>query len=205
MELFIYDCEIQRCIPDDDMDSEFDYCSGWDDFENMGIACVGFLHLTYQGSFLAPTFTTSIGNVLPFDDDSFPEYFSENVSPDAYVIGFNSEAFDDKLLAANGFYVYTDYDVLTFTRLAAFGSPDWEDTPDGFSYSLSALAKANGFRKTGSGAIAPKLYQSGQLRQLYAYCLNDVILTYEILKLGFSGTLIDPNTGKYLHFPIALA
>ena len=55
----IYDCEIVRCIPPKgvnvvvDNPSEYfhrfgdrlEYCSGWDDFENMGISVVGLADL----------------------------------------------------------------------------------------------------------------------------------------------------------------
>jgi hypothetical protein len=117
---------------------------------------------------------------------------------DWFKIGFNSKAFDDKLLASNGAPVQTDYDVLEQIRISAFGSNRWEDTPEGYSYSLDNLAKANGMKKTGSGSLAPKLWQDGREQEVIDYCLNDCRLTRDLLLLGLEGKLIDPNNGNLL-------
>lgn len=63
---------------------------------------------------------------------------------------------------------------------------------------LHAVAKANGMSKTGTGSLAPKLWQEGKRQEVIDYCLNDVTLTYKLLNLGLDGKLKDPNTGKSL-------
>jgi DEAD/DEAH box helicase domain-containing protein len=117
---------------------------------------------------------------------------------DYFLIGFNSKNFDDKLLQANGINLSTDYDVLEQIRIAAYGSPNWHDCPKGFSYSLDAITSANGFKKTGHGALAPQLWQEGKRQEVIDYCLNDCLITKEILLLGMNGLLKDPNTGNLL-------
>jgi DEAD/DEAH box helicase domain-containing protein len=114
------------------------------------------------------------------------------------IMGFNSKRFDDQLCAANGIKVTTNYDLLEEIRIAAYGSPHWEDQPGGFSYSLGAIASANDLTKTGSGTQAPKLWQQGMKEEVIDYCINDVKITKEIYFLGVRGELIDPNTGANL-------
>jgi hypothetical protein len=114
------------------------------------------------------------------------------------LIGFNSKNFDDKLLQANGINLSTDYDVLEQIRIAAYGSPNWQACPKGFSYSLEAITSANGFKKTGHGALAPQLWQDGKRQEVISYCINDCLITKEILLLGMNGLLKDPNTGNFL-------
>lgn len=92
-------------------------------------------------------------------------------------------------------------DGVKYHRVAAFGSPRWQDTPPGFTYSLGALGAANGFPKTGTGELAPKLWQEGRKNDVADYCRNDVKVTYRLLQRGIKGELIDPNTGKFLKLP----
>lgn len=82
--------------------------------------------------------------------------------------------------------------------LLPFGSPDWQDTPVGYSYALDAIARANGMAKSESGAFAPEFWQEGKYLQVIQYCLNDCEITRKILLLGLEGKLVDPNTGSYL-------
>jgi hypothetical protein len=70
--------------------------------------------------------------------------------------------------------------------------------PKGWSYKLDAIAKANGMAKTGTGELAPIMWQRGQKQEVIDYCLNDVRVTTAILELGLAGELADPNTGKKL-------
>jgi hypothetical protein len=116
------------------------------------------------------------------------------------VWGFNSASFDDWLMWANGVEVSTTHDLLEIVRCAAGWSADYRSVPKGFSYSLDAIAKANGMAKTGHGALAPVLWQQGKHQEVVDYCRNDVVITYEVLQLGLKGVLIDPNTDKILSF-----
>lgn len=83
-------------------------------------------------------------------------------------------------------------------RRAAYGSTKWDKQPKGHSYSLDAVAKANGMAKTGSGEKAPKLWQQGKRQEVINYCQFDVRITYELLRLGIEGNLKDPNTWRLL-------
>ena len=185
--MIVYDCEIIKCIPTGATFSEYEYCNGWDDFSNMGISVIGF----YSDS--QSLWTRGYNHCLsPFYD------FQKLINNESAIVGFNSKKFDDNLCQANGIKIETTYDLLEEIRIAAFGSPDWQDTPKGFSYSLNAIAMANGRAKTGSGALAPQLWQEGRKQEVIDYCVNDVKLTVEMLMLGLEGKLKDPNTGELL-------
>jgi DEAD/DEAH box helicase domain-containing protein len=202
MKYIFYDTEIIKCIPSKttERDPNFSYCEGWRDFSNMGISVIG--------AYLSDDFTqkTSIGyhegfhsftnadNSIPGNFPSFEEILGEN----PIVIGFNSRAFDDELLKANGISIETRYDLLELIRLAAYGSVHWQDQPRGYSYSLDSIAKENGLKKTGSGELAPRLWQKEKRQEVVEYCLHDVAITRSLWDLGLKGNLIDPNTLKEL-------
>lgn len=191
MNYLIYDCEILKCIPNRDGTrfEVYEYCDGWDDHANMGISVIGC-----QWS----------GESRPFACFSVSEFKTVRKQRPGYLVGFNSRRFDDSLMRANGLYVETDYDLLEEVRIAAYGSPEWEDQPQGFSYALGAIGEANGFPKTGSGALAPQLWQQGKHQEVIDYCLNDARITKALLELGLKGNLIDPNTGQKLQLrPLA--
>lgn len=182
----IYDCEIIRCIPQrgQENDPAFKYCQGWGDYFGMGISVIG-----HQFNNNPPEYSLT---TVDFDEwvDSKPS--------DAVVIGFNSLAFDDQLITANGSAKYniTQYDLLCEVRVAA--GLQRNDRPRGQTYALGALAEANGLVK-GKGVLAPVLWQQGRCRTVIEYCLNDVLITSQILDLGLAGKLVNPNNGKLLH------
>ncbi|WP_027250452.1 hypothetical protein [Planktothrix agardhii] len=178
--MIVFDCEIIKCIPNGATFSDYEYCEGWRDFENMGISVIGFYD----------------GEIYYHDLSPFNHFKRMTISPT--IVGFNSKQFDDNLCQANGINIMTTYDLLEEIGRAAFGSPNWEDTPKGFSYSLGAIAIANGFTKTGTGSGAARLWQDGKHQEVINYCVNDVKLTVELLKLGLRGKLIDPNTDGLL-------
>lgn len=198
MKILIYDCEIIRVpmpkgISIVSLDGppkidDIEYCHGWRDFDNMGVSVVGFY---YDGDYCCHS---NPDNAIPYN---FPQ-FRDLLEGSPYVVGFNTKHFDDKLLRANRIKIKTDYDLLDEIRRAAYGSTKWDKQPKGHSYGLDAIAKANGMAKTGSGSLAPKLWQEGKRDEVISYCTNDVRITYEMLKLGIEGNLKDPNTGKLL-------
>jgi DEAD/DEAH box helicase domain-containing protein len=193
-----YDCEIIKCIPPKGgvLDSAYEYCSGWHDHIGMGIAVIG----TYESYHDSLNFCVGDRAINPNADTDL-QIFQQRLARADVIVGFNSRNFDDKLLAANGLNVVTHYDLLEEIRIAAFGSPRWQDTPHGRSYKLDAIAHANGMAKTGSGELAPQLWQQGKHQAVIEYCLHDVWITHELLKLGLEGRLIDPNTGVLLQLP----
>ena len=188
MEYLIYDCEILKCIPQQGItDTAYDYCNGWHDHKGMGISVVGVVNK--KGDAMA-----YVGQA---DLSGFERAVNHQESPIA-LCGFNSKSFDDNLMKAHGVSVTTDYDILDEIRLAAFGSTNWRDTPSGHSYKLGAIGAANGFPKTGTGELAPQLWQQGRQQEVIDYCLNDVQITRSILELGLRGELVDPNTNRFL-------
>ena len=200
MKILIYDCEIINCIPSKNkrLNSTFRYCKGWRDFKNMGISVIG--------AYLSEDFTYLQGlNSFTNPIDSIPHHFpsfQQVLAQKPKIIGFNSRSFDDNLVKANGIKIKTDYDLLELCRLSGYGSTRWEDQPSGWSYSLDAIAKANGVAKTGSGSLAPQLWQIGKRQEVIDYCLNDVEITRKIWELGLEGKLIDPNTGNFIQFNV---
>ena len=185
--MLVYDCEIIKCIPTGATFSDYEYCGGWTDFENMGISVIGFYSNKQSLWFNGYCYC-----LAPFHD------FQRLVNSESKIVGFNSKNFDDNLCKANGINITTNYDLLEEIRIAAFGSKHWEDTPKGHSYSLGMIASANGAAKTGKGELAPQLWQEGKHQEVIDYCVNDVKLTVELLNLGLKGKLINPNNGEYL-------
>ena len=189
VQALIFDCEIINCIPNskEPNNPKYKYCNGWTDYANMGIATIGIAALHSPDTW----FFAERGGVRL---ESFIRLMRSH-----FLIGFNSKNFDDKLFKSNGITLSTDYDVLEQIRIAAYGSPNWQDCPKGFSYSLDAITAANGFKKTGHGALAPQLWQDGKRQEVINYCLNDCLITKEILLMGMNGLLKDPNTGNLLN------
>lgn len=180
----IYDCEIVNAIPTGDRIEGINYCKGWTDFEGMGVSVIGFKQNQDEAEHCL-----AVGTFAFVSDYRCKGY---------RIVGFNSKVFDDKLLAANDFSLDTHYDLLEEIRLAAGFDRHWQSVPRGYSYKLDAIAKANGKAKTGSGELAPILWQQGRHQEVIDYCKTDVELTSWILDLGLAGELIDPNTGNKL-------
>ncbi len=93
------------------------------------------------------------------------------------IIAFNADAFD--LVVMQKYYDSARFDrwknkcidpMVTVKRLN-----------QGYPKSLQALATANGIEgKTGDGANAPKLWETGQYDELLDYCLNDVRILQQL-------------------------
>jgi hypothetical protein len=176
--VIVYDCEIIKCIPPA-VQPDLQYCEGWHDHAGMGISVIGvYDYLTDQ--------------YRVFLKDNFAD-FVKLVRDREHVIGFNSLAFDDRLCAAHGLEVTTTYDLLCEVRVASKQPPRYRPgTRPG--YSLERLALANlGTGKSGSGALAPELWQRGQRGAVIDYCLGDVALTKRLFDRRAG--LIDP-TGR---------
>lgn len=182
-QFVIYDCEIVNCIPMGERSSDFTYCQGWEDFTGMGISVIA----AYSSW-----------------DDAYHVYLQDNlaefealVKQADEVVGFNSLMFDDSLCAAHGLKVTTTYDLLCEIRVAAGMPPHYVKgiTHDG--YSLEAMAKTNlGVGKSGSGALAPQLWQQGQYGKVIDYCLGDVAITRKLYQCR--SQLVDPTNGQPL-------
>ncbi len=174
-----YDCEIIKCIPNQWEDNlpNYEYCDGWHDFPNMGISVIG-AYIEWMDHYSA------------FTSNSF-DMFQQVVNIADEIIGFNSLSFDDNLCHANGININTTIDLLCKVRVAAGMPPFFVQGVTRAGYSLNALATSNlEFQKSGSGELAPMLWQDGKRDEVIKYCLNDVKLLVELEKLPF---LIDPT------------
>lgn len=189
-DILIYDCEIIKMIPakNEEPLPGLEYCKGWGDHKEMGISVIGYCY-GLQGAPVA---------ALPEYPDHVDMVAFQDLAFSATVVGFNSRGFDDKLCATAGIAVETDYDLLEEIRIAAGYEASFKSVPYGMSYKLDAIAKANGMAKTGSGELAPQLWQQGKRQEVIDYCLHDVAITRDILNLGLEGRLVDPNTGNLL-------
>lgn len=174
-ELF-YDCEIIKLISPE---PGYMHCGGWDDFDNMGISVIGACHSEFGvKAFLAEEF----------------DVFLDWIHQSDRIIGFNSMAFDDFLCQANGIDISTTYDLLVEVRVATGQPPGYVKGQTRAGYSLGALANANlDCGKSGSGELAPKLWQDGRKEAVVSYCLNDVYLLRDLYEQRKN--LKDPNDG----------
>jgi hypothetical protein len=191
VKVLIFDLEIKKAIPSRNQPNldGIDYCDGWGDHKGMGIACVGAL-MQSDAVVIEPV-------VGDWDEFKWQCNLTENFKGFKKV-GFNSKAFDDKVLRAAGLTQwYTDYDLLEEIRIAAGHNPI--KAPSGWKYNLEAMAAANSMVKDSAvSAIAPILWQQGERQQVLDQCAGDVAVTAALLNLGLAGELIDPNTGKKL-------
>lgn len=185
MKTLIYDCEIIKCIPDRNGSKKpgFEYCAGWNDHANMGISLIG-AWLSWE-------------NQIRLYPQSAFAAFQQAVDQADLIVGFNSISFDDKLCAANGITIATDYDLLSEVWAAA-GMPrryTYGKTRPG--YKLENLAQANlGRGKSGSGELAPELWQRGEQWAVARYLTDDVLITKQIFERR--SHLIDPTNDEVL-------
>jgi len=185
MNAIVYDVEIRRCIPPrvGRALSGVEYCGGWEDFEGMGIACIG-------------VYDYADGVASVFLDDNLAD-FQALVDAREHVIGFNSLSFDDRLCAAHGIRVQTTYDLLREVRLASGQPGEYARGLTRAGYTLDALAQANlGIAKSSSGEDAPRLWQQGKIGAVVSYCLRDVGITRRLF--DHRAALKDPVTGEWL-------
>lgn len=195
MNLLIYDLEILKGIPSkDDLDPQYSYCKGWDDFDNMGISVIGAWCSGFAG------FGEGYHSFINHDSSipgSFPEFQELANAADA-IAGFNSQAFDDQACAANGIQISTTYDLLREVYVAAGLNP-WPNAFDDRykGYGLGKLATANlGYGKSSRGDKAPLQWQRGDRQGVIDYCLLDVRITKELLDRR--ERLISPADGSEL-------
>lgn len=182
-----YDIEISTCIPQDGVDNDqgYTYCKGWDDHAGMKIACIA-------------TYSNWDEAYRIFEQPNFRK-FQRLINQSDRTIGFNSISFDDKVCAANGLKVSTSYDLLSQIWVAAGLPPSYTKGVTKPGYNLEKLARANlDMGKSGSGSLAPVLWQQGKKEEVKAYCLRDVFLSFELLKKGWRGELLDPNSADKL-------
>ena len=186
--MIVYDIEVEKAIPphnDEDRLEGIEYCEGWHDHENMGVAVIGAYDVARDRY---RVFTK--GNF-----DSFEELITGRT-----VVGFNSVNFDDMVCRASGIAVLTRYDLLLEVwNACGLGSEYKRHTHGG--YGLDALARANNVGgKTGRGDLAPVDWQRGRYGKVIDYCLQDVRLTYRLIhRVQNRGWLRDTKSNKLLN------
>lgn len=190
--LIIYDIEIRKAIPShSDPIPDIEYCKGWHDFENMGIACI----CAYR-----------------YSDDSYHVFLEDNLGDfglmlnDAKsIIGYNNFRFDDNLCATNLLVVRRtkSMDLLDAIWKAAEMKTPEARFQKGFG--LDNMAFINlGQKKTLDGATAPIQWQRGYRGQVINYCMSDVWLTKLLIdKVLDTGELINPlDTKRFLRIEL---
>lgn len=185
--MLIYDIEIIKAIPpkkESERIPGIEYCSGWDDHKNMGVACIG-------------AYDYHTDKYRMFYKDNFDEFYFL-CGKRWPLVGFNNIAFDNRVLDENNLLNPVPdqvfYDILVETWAAIGIKPPYSaETHSG--YGLNALCEANfGHVKTGNGAMAPIWFQQGKIGLLTDYCLNDVFLTKQLMdKILKTGFLINPR------------
>lgn len=185
MKPLIYDTEIKKAILADGEapQSGIQYCQGWKDFGGMGIACI----TAYDVAEARPRI---------FMEDNLPDF--DALAQERTLVGWNNHKFDDRLLEANGIEITPgmSIDIASHCwRAAGFAEGE---RPTGFS--LAATLKANGLQgKSGNGAMAPILYQTGRTGELIDYCMTDTLRTLQLYRyIKQAGGLRDPRNGNWL-------
>jgi len=183
----VYDIEIKKAIPEAKSPAipEIDYCAGWQDFENMGIAVVG-------------VYDYWTGSPRVFCSDNLPDFYTL-CQTRKQLVGFNNIRFDNALLEANGYPLKKTqcYDILQAVWQAAGLGPEFDKTTH-LGFGLEACSRANfNTGKTGYGGHAPILWQQGKIGQVIDYCLNDVMRTVDLLdRIAALGGLFDPRDAR---------
>jgi len=184
----IYDIEIRRAIPPKTGErlAGIEYCEGWQDHANMGVAVLGAYDCVER-------------RYRVFCDDNLGEW-NALVDSGRLCVGFNSIPFDNAVLAATeGWRVPPEdqcYDLLREIWIAAGLPPKFDLSTHG-GYGLDAVCAENfGARKSGNGALAPVLWQQGQVGAVIDYCLQDIRLTKLLFDRAMAEhPIINPKSG----------
>lgn len=188
--MIIFDVEIKKGIlPRGEQPLEgIEYCAGWRDFENMGVACV----CTFDTeSHLSRVFTSS-------RLDELQSYLAT-----AHTGGFNTRRFDMPCLAAHGVLIDQSghYDALEQIWLKLGLDTDQFSSLHA-GWGLDAVMQSTfGLAKTGHGAMAPVWWQRGDHSKVIDYCLNDVWLEGKLCTYMLNGGLVKAQGKEPLQFP----
>ncbi|BAQ67100.1 hypothetical protein GM3709_3865 (plasmid) [Geminocystis sp. NIES-3709] len=209
----MYDCEIIKLIPTwNSVSAPYQYCTSAKDYEGMGISVVGTWRNYdiigyHKGRGIAlplplGKYEAFVNNVelIGVSLSYLPqfEYLQELLWEADLIVGFNTSKFDDHLMTANGFEVMTDYDLYWSVKVAVGEPSSYVKGITTKGHDLASFAKANGMAKTGTGALAPILWQTGYRQQVIDYCLNDVKLLNKLYWKKQNGLLRDPKTLKLI-------
>ncbi|NBP55636.1 hypothetical protein EBU71_03675 [bacterium] len=159
------------------------------------------------GNISSPNFIdemqVTVVGVYNYARDEYQNYFIEELSEleadlkqADLLVGFNNDHFDTPIL--NKYYPFDLFSIASFDILREFKANT------GKRLGLDAIAGMTlGFHKSGTGANAMTLYQTGKLQELAEYCLNDVKLTKEIFEYCITKQyLIYPSKDGWLRLKV---
>lgn len=161
-----------------------EYCGGWRDFENMGIAVVCVFDTQSR---LTRVF-------LEEDFDELRAYIGKGPTG-----GFNTRGFDLPLLKHHEIYVDESQHFDALWRI--WGAMGLDPTQFNFrthgGWSLDAIMQSTfGLAKSGHGAMAPVWWQQGKRGKVIDYCCRDVWLEARLIEhLLAGGAVILEDTG----------
>ena len=173
----IYDIEIVRAIPDRKATRlpGIEYCDGWTDYANMGISVIG-------------AYDYADDRYRVFLEDNLLEFVDLAMGRDI-LVSYNGIHFDNRVIEHTTGIVFPDvkcYDILIELWAAAGLGPEFNYRTHG-GYTLDAVSRANGGSpKSGSGALAPVLWQRGRHGEVINYCLSDVKMTKGLFDIVLS-------------------
>ena len=190
--MLVYDLEIIKAIQgrNEPRYEQVEYCEGWGDHANMGISCLC-------------AYDFDSGRYRVFTESNKTDFILLATQHDI-LVGFNNINFDNKVIAACwGYKINPDrcFDILRKIWKAAGHDENKFSPATHAGYGLNACAKANfDLNKTGYGGYAPIEWQQGKIGNVIDYCLEDVRLTFMLLrKIMLSGYINDPKyPGKAL-------
>ena len=177
--MIIFDVEIKKGIlgRNETPIPGIEYCGGWRDFENMGVACVCTFDTV---SYLSRVFTS--GRL-----DELEAYLAT-----APTGGFNTRRFDMPCLAAHGVKIPHElhYDALEQIWLKlGLDADQFSSLHAGWGLD-AVMQETFGLAKTGHGAMAPVWWQQGHHSKVIDYCLNDVWLEAKLCLYMRNGGLV---------------
>ena len=185
-KILIFDAEIIKAILNkkDEPIPGIEYCKGWGDFKGMGISVVC---------------------VYDTKEDKYRVFLADNlealqtlIDECDFIVGFNNNTFDNKLLLAHGINIPVEksYDIFA-------GIKEATGTMKGLG--LEAVHEANfGIKKDGNGAFAPILWQEKIYGEFIDYCLNYVKMTLKVFwEIVHTGSIVDPrNTENRIYIDL---
>ncbi len=171
----VFDIEIAKAIPsrNEPRLEGVEYCGGWADHANMGMAVV----CTYDlDSHLSRCFHPQ----EPGQMQELQQHLGDTPSG-----GFNTRGFDIKVLEANGVHINVDrhFDALRAIWKALGLDPDHYNHKTHGGWSLDNIMQHTfGVGKSGNGAMAPIWWQQGKRARVTDYCLRDVWLEAMLIR-----------------------
>ena len=128
------------------------------------------------GLSVAVTYSTADAEYHHYTEETVAELIEELKAADL-VVGFNVISFDYQVLSA-----YSDYPL---RQLPTVDMLDDIHRTLGFRVSLDALASATlGASKSADGLQAIRWWREGKMKELFAYCQQDVEVTRQLYEFG---------------------